>query len=79
MRGAHSGSKRQPGKRLELVVDKKRSDASIGILAVDERRIAAAVIEDRAELLAVLLIKSVNTRLKIVLTELTLKLAWPPA
>src|SRR6202007_3054161 len=65
MRGANAGRKREPGKRLELVVEKDGCQAAAWVLAVDERA-CAAVIENRAEQFIVLLIESVKARLKTV-------------
>ena len=62
----HSGRKRQPGNRLELVVNEKCGEAAVGIFDITERRAAAAVVENRSELLMVLLVEGVNACLKII-------------
>ena len=69
MRGAHSGGKSQPGKRLEFLIDEKSGEAAGRILKVGKWRIAAAIVEDRAELLVILLVEGVDAALKIILAE----------
>ncbi len=57
-RRPHAGNQRQPGNRGEFVVDEECFLVSGGMLDVGDRRIAAAVVENGAEGLVVVLIES---------------------
>src|SRR5579884_509786 len=70
MRRTHPCRKREPRKWLELVVDKKCSQAAGRIFQIAERWIAAAIVEYGAELLTVPLIKAVEARLEIIFCEI---------
>ena len=79
VRGADAGGEREPGERLEFVVDEECGEAAGGMLGIGEGRIAAAVVEDGAEEFVVLLIEAVHAGLQIISRHFALKLAWPPA
>src|ERR1700722_17363351 len=72
MRGAQAGGNRQPGERFEFVIEKKSIQAPRRMFGVSERRVAA-IVEDDAEELGVLLVEAVQARLEIIFRDVCAK------
>ena len=65
-RRAHAGGERQPGKRLELVVDVEGFEVGGRALGIDEGRGAAAIVENGAKKLAIALVEAEEANLEVV-------------
>ena len=63
--GTDASGNSQPRERFEFVIEKKSCKTAGGMLTVGKRRIAA-VVEDRTEEFAVLLVEAVQAQLKVV-------------
>ena len=65
MGGTDASGNSQPRERFEFVIEKKSCKTAGGMLTVGKRRIAA-VVKDRTEEFALLLVEAVQAQLKVV-------------